>query len=606
MGLARGSKRSNGGCRLAFLGALVCLIFIGLHASTNNHVKKRHVKKGTTKKTAASKPSERCGIPGKHVDAGPLEATMRDWVGDDHCFRRTTEVVKTVWMFWHSYPDLGEGSYADFRRQCIEGWRRLNPGWQIRVVNMEEALQMAPRFAASFELPAHKKYCIQLQADLLRLELLNTYGGVWADTTTLPVRPLDSWIYDKLWPSGFWAFTGNNFKNVSAQPDHRKKNCFDVGMRKDRVIKCYAWKFNDYKRYNIALNWFIAASQPANPVIQAWLAVYDHHLGLINNRSHDANCQSPPYFLQQCSFLFLQQRFPAVAKLLARTPSNYSAELLQTAKLRGERSVNGEMLLYKRSGIKLDTYGAWLGREDSGPFRLGNAGDEQWERAMALWGGARPQSLARVPVLFLPSHEPNTVPADITGTPCTVATGSFDKDSGQNISPATRLIEAFRGGKFSYAYTGTSRAESGQVKLRDVQTFHIVEPQGNDPYRRAMDVSLACSAEACSAATTQTAADHATRPVPTLFAWTEPTAANSTVEVLVLSNDCQWQCKMHSVSGGFAVVINLAALEVYTYKFRVNGRWRFAHTQPYVPRYSKDPNMARYPNTVANILRLSE
>ena len=46
---------------------------------------------------------------------------------------------------------------------------------------------------------------LQKQSNLIRLQLLAEYGGVWADATTLCMRPLDDWIDDCV-ASGFFAF----------------------------------------------------------------------------------------------------------------------------------------------------------------------------------------------------------------------------------------------------------------------------------------------------------------------------------------------------------------------------------------------------------------
>ena len=48
----------------------------------------------------------------------------------------------------------------------------------------------------------------QAKSDIIRLALLNKYGGVWADATLLCMKPLDSWIQDAIQASGFWMYHG--------------------------------------------------------------------------------------------------------------------------------------------------------------------------------------------------------------------------------------------------------------------------------------------------------------------------------------------------------------------------------------------------------------
>jgi len=89
-------------------------------------------------------------------------------------------------------------------RCCLASWRRLNPGWQVVVLDRSTLARYAdvglPQ--ATFE-----SLGVQMQANLVRLALLLRHGGVWADATTLCVRPLDEVIHELVAPSGFFAFT---------------------------------------------------------------------------------------------------------------------------------------------------------------------------------------------------------------------------------------------------------------------------------------------------------------------------------------------------------------------------------------------------------------
>ena len=606
-------------------------------------------------------------------------------------------VVKIIWMFWHSYPDLGPGSYGDFRRRCVDAWRTLNPGWELRVINMAQALEMAPKFAASFDLPEHKKYCIQLQADLFRMEVLYKWGGVWADTTTLPVRPLDTWIYDAVVPSGFWAYTGGSMKNVSQQPKHQgRQTCFDVKMDKERVIKCNSWKYLNYKAYNVALNWFIATSAPGNLVIRAWRDIYFENLQLIDSRSKNPRCQSPPYFLQACSFLVMQQSIPEVAKLIAKTPSDPQHDLRPISLERGKRDVNGAMKMYKRSAISKEIHDAFVAKENKPPFFLTKQIRHYLVGPMKRWSSSRPGSVARVPVLLLPSSDP-TVKFDIKmASPCSATIETQKTLRGRAPGEAT-LLEVFRGEKLRYEYwrdqvvgegrsskdpkfairewkvqfakqhgrqptrkdyteeisglvaatkretarenaaaalplktglevldgltddgpepqfpTTPSRKFGGKLFLETTQSSALIDPDrvalkmfgcGDDPTRDPTRQDV--HPKACG--TTNTGG------VPTLFAWPDSAGSANTVEVAVRDHECALQCKMHKVPGGFVTVLNLEP-EQYAYKFLVDGRWRFAYSQPFFAHYGggnpTDPkpkrnSWPRYPQTTANFLSIA-
>lgn len=76
-------------------------------------------------------------------------------------------------------------------------WERLHPGWEL--LEWRSTLELPPLrnhdlFDRAEELvPRDWK---RFQADLLRLELLWLYGGVYADTDVQPLRPLDDLLHD--------------------------------------------------------------------------------------------------------------------------------------------------------------------------------------------------------------------------------------------------------------------------------------------------------------------------------------------------------------------------------------------------------------------------
>lgn len=125
---------------------------------------------------------------------------------------RRPPVTRIIWMFW----DKGENSSmtqfnttnepikgiaakdGELRRMAIDGWRRLNPNWQVRVLDVALATKLSPAFKRAMAKRPPFNTCIQLQADLLRTELLSLYGGVWVDTSTVPVQPLDAYIEVRL------------------------------------------------------------------------------------------------------------------------------------------------------------------------------------------------------------------------------------------------------------------------------------------------------------------------------------------------------------------------------------------------------------------------
>jgi len=105
---------------------------------------------------------------------------------------------RIVWFCW--LQGLDKSPYLV--RKCHESWERMNPGWEVRVLDQASAERLTELAFSTGNLsmlgPAHR-------SDLIRLRLLTTSGGVWADASCFCVQSLDAWL-PPLMRSGFFAF----------------------------------------------------------------------------------------------------------------------------------------------------------------------------------------------------------------------------------------------------------------------------------------------------------------------------------------------------------------------------------------------------------------
>lgn len=89
---------------------------------------------------------------------------------------------KVIWMYW----EQGEANLKDkYNKMCIEGWKRMNPDWNVVVLDKQSMLQLLPEVDDFFGWTT-----VQIRSDIIRTKLLLKYGGVWADASTLPLKPL--------------------------------------------------------------------------------------------------------------------------------------------------------------------------------------------------------------------------------------------------------------------------------------------------------------------------------------------------------------------------------------------------------------------------------
>jgi hypothetical protein len=93
-------------------------------------------------------------------------------------------IPKIVWILWFQ----GEVNSPWIVKRCIKSWQVLNPSWKVNILDDELIHQYLPNYQSPNRLPKPQ------QSDIIRLELLEKYGGVWADATTLCNKPLDDWL----------------------------------------------------------------------------------------------------------------------------------------------------------------------------------------------------------------------------------------------------------------------------------------------------------------------------------------------------------------------------------------------------------------------------
>lgn len=115
------------------------------------------------------------------------------------------DVPKTIWIMWRQGLDAA----PPLVKACYDSWQRLNPDWQVVFLDDKN---LAHYLGAEL-LSGYRSVATQAFSDLVRINLLARYGGVWTDATCYCNVPLNDWLGDNL-NSGFFAFawTGDNHK----------------------------------------------------------------------------------------------------------------------------------------------------------------------------------------------------------------------------------------------------------------------------------------------------------------------------------------------------------------------------------------------------------
>ena len=103
------------------------------------------------------------------------------------------------------YCWFGGGKMPKTAKKCIDSWKKFCPDFEIREWNEENCDYLTIPFMA--EAYAAKKYAFV--SDIMRLIVLEQYGGVYFDTDVEVLRDISPLLYDE----GFIGFENEQFVN---------------------------------------------------------------------------------------------------------------------------------------------------------------------------------------------------------------------------------------------------------------------------------------------------------------------------------------------------------------------------------------------------------
>jgi hypothetical protein len=147
----------------------------------------------------------------------------------------STHVPSTVWMYWDSWPNA-----PAVIQHCVASWVIMNPTWRVKMISDHTIMSYLPIGWTrakwdNITVPAHK-------GDILRLVLLQRWGGVWADATLFCLLPLDGWIFTAIGArNDFFAFAAGKVPpKDSDEYGDGCPGCEPVGMPTPPRAKCLA------------------------------------------------------------------------------------------------------------------------------------------------------------------------------------------------------------------------------------------------------------------------------------------------------------------------------------------------------------------------------
>ena len=167
-------------------------------------------------------------------------------------------ITHNLWMLW----DKGWDKAPPLQAMCIKSFKRKNPDFTIHALNLSEAEKLINR-KKYYPDNSWRKATIQSKADIIRVELLATHGGVWADATVYCNEPLSNWIFSiqiEDWPGGFFAYERKD-KAVNEQNAPWISNWFMIATTNSRIIRTWrntireAWATDPIPQQSLGYFW---------------------------------------------------------------------------------------------------------------------------------------------------------------------------------------------------------------------------------------------------------------------------------------------------------------------------------------------------------------
>ena len=115
-----------------------------------------------------------------------------------------------IWLCW--FQGEQDSSLSSRDRACIGRWREVAGSHEVIVLDKNRIDQILPEYQDIINACKHER-SLQHKADLLRLLLLEKYGGIWSDTSVYPLESADRIIQKTTQTSDIFFYS---FSPVSA------------------------------------------------------------------------------------------------------------------------------------------------------------------------------------------------------------------------------------------------------------------------------------------------------------------------------------------------------------------------------------------------------
>lgn len=161
--------------------------------------------------------------------------------------------IKKIFIYW----EQGWNEAPTICKYCLQSWKLYNADWKIIELDKNNLFEYLD---ISYEKQFQNIQPVQMRSDILRINLLKKYGGVWVDATTFCTIPLNSWILKQktffaLSSPGKDRMISNWFMtNVYKKSYITNRLCDDVNSYWETMIYKNQYKSNQYFQFHYIFN----------------------------------------------------------------------------------------------------------------------------------------------------------------------------------------------------------------------------------------------------------------------------------------------------------------------------------------------------------------
>lgn len=154
-------------------------------------------------------------------------------------YHRVQKNIFLLWLQgWNNAPPL--------QKHVLKSWKLYNSGWNIITLDMNNINEYV-----DIQFLKNKNISPQALSDVIRINLLSKYGGIWADATLFCLKPVDEWIVEYTKKENFFMYHshgGGMPKEIGP--------CiwFIVSSKNNYIVDSWKNEVNKYWQYNNSTN----------------------------------------------------------------------------------------------------------------------------------------------------------------------------------------------------------------------------------------------------------------------------------------------------------------------------------------------------------------